>query len=120
LTNVKIDFGDTSISRSNGFANALTWMWVEYSKRMIENTAFFFGNAIGEFLYQDMIGSAIDDYIGSFNKKIPLINPIPGLESKSEFDFVYRLTRDPIIENNSQVTHINLNLNGALNLIGGK
>ena len=51
LSNIHISFGSSSIARTNWFTNALTWMWVEYSKRMIENTAFFFNDAFGEFLY---------------------------------------------------------------------
>ena len=44
------------------------WMFVQYSKAMIESTDTFYGNALGDLIYQDTITEIIVGNMGNFYK----------------------------------------------------
>ena len=51
VSNIKLNFDRTFLAHDNWFSEIIMWTFVEYSKRFVENTVLFFGNAIGDLLY---------------------------------------------------------------------
>lgn len=104
--NVKISLGESTITNSNWFLEAIFHGFVKFSCVMIENSSWFWG----DYMFTNMLGPVLDKIANHYQMPVVFKSLIEGTANQHMFFVDYRNTRDPEIMDN----HIIFSLYGEI------
>lgn len=90
---VQIKFGDSYFYHEDQFIAFIMHQFIYFSIVIIENSVYF----VGEYIFTNMMGPIIDNYLNHYNFDFNMTSPLPGQDTKALFRMNYENTQDPYI-----------------------
>mmetsp|Transcript_39094 Transcript_39094/g.59619 ORF Transcript_39094/g.59619 Transcript_39094/m.59619 type:complete len:165 (+) Transcript_39094:60-554(+) len=91
--NCKINFGGTAFEHDNWIVAIAGYFLTTYMFVIFENTTSIFGTAI----LTHLLGPITEEFLNGYKTEITLPSPFPGQESEATFEFDFRNTHAPLI-----------------------
>lgn len=76
----EINFGESMITNSNPFMELVYHNFIEFSKVMIENSAWFFG----KYMFTHLLGPVLDNFSNHYILPFYYVSELPGHENATE------------------------------------